>query len=154
MFASPVLVFGRVGTLSDTPIKHCLQIEALLEAMLLPVELAILRVHAHTANTGSVSLGNAAAADAAAKNAASRCHTHAVLLASACTSEITDLDQHQAADALNHPLWESRDCSRGPDDLWIPLWQTSSASTSRLLCVSPGPRGGSRAKGGDGKTNI
>ena len=94
--------------MSGTPIKHCLQIEALCEAMLLPA-LAFVRVRAHTGKTDSVSFGNAAA-DAAAKNDASRRHTHAVLLASLCTSEISDLDQHQAADALNHPLWESRGC--------------------------------------------
>ena len=76
---------------SGTPIKNHMQIEALLEAMLLSAQLAILKVRAHTGNTDSIIIG-IAAAEAAAKNAASRRHTHAVLLASRCTSEITDLD--------------------------------------------------------------
>ena len=102
---------------SGITIKNGIQFEALLEAMLLPAQLAILKVRAHTGNTDSVSLGNAAA-DAAAKNAPSRCYTYTVMLATLYTSEITNLDQHQAADALNHPLWESRVYSRGPGGLW------------------------------------
>ena len=51
--------------------------------MLLPAKSAILKVRLHTGNTDSISLGKA---DAAAKNAASRCHTHAVMLTTPCTS--------------------------------------------------------------------
>lgn len=135
---------------SGTPIKNLLQIEALLEAMLLPAELAILKVLSHTGNTDSISLGNAAA-DAAAKNAASRCHTHAVLLASPCTSEITDLDQHQAAYALNYPLWESRGCSRGPDGLWR---QSLSGKPALPLPLVSNVCRVAHPKGGEVKTNI
>ncbi|XP_071337791.1 protein NYNRIN-like [Trachinotus anak] len=116
-------------TSTGRPIAHHVLVAALLDAILLPKQIAVCKCEAHTNNTDSISLGNARA-DAAAKAASKRPVSPDTLGVSltfnstppvVTTVEIADL-QIRASQAEKH-CWKKAGCSvvdrvwTGPDGL-------------------------------------
>lgn len=85
----------------------------LLEAMMLPSALAIVKVAAHTGGKDFVSMGNAMA-DEAAKLAASKCHSHSMFFSATVGKDTDDLASKQALDVGSHLVWQQQGCKLDP----------------------------------------
>lgn len=127
----------------------------LLEAMMLPSALAIVKVAAHTGGKDFVSMGNAMA-DEAAKLAASKCHSHSMFFSATVGKDTDDLASKQALDVGSHLIWQQQGCKLDPvSKIWRQtVWQTVSASLSYRLCLPSGPWYGPFVKGGYDRGNF
>ena len=112
-------------TTSGKPIQHCAMVKHLLESIMFPSELSVVKCEAHTGGSNSVSQGNALA-DFAAKQAALNPSmmvlqglktVQSKLLPVPSLNDVTILQN--SADGCEKAVWSKNGCTPSESGLWL-----------------------------------
>ena len=112
-------------TTSGKPIQHCAMVKHLLESIMFPSELSVVKCEAHTGGSDSVSQGNALA-DFAAKQAALNPSMMVLqgpktvqsnLLPVPSLNDVTILQN--SADGCEKAVWSKNGCTPSESGLWL-----------------------------------